>query len=119
MHSDREASTDGVPRQLPEQSRWNVTNPGLRPSHSVWTVRDVVTSLRISKSEVYRVVKRGVLPCFCVSGHVRFLASEIVKWSSESSGEKKSAQTAGIESDGYLSAIVANAFEQLSPKERL
>jgi hypothetical protein len=49
------------------------------------------------------MAKRGALPCFRVSGSVRFLASEIVK----------------IESDEYLSAIVANTFEQLSPKERL
>lgn len=73
----------------------------------------------MSRRSVYRMAKRGALPCFRVSGHVRFLASEIVKWSSGSSEEKRPAQTAGIESDEYLSAIVANTFEQRSPKERL
>jgi excisionase family DNA binding protein len=82
-------------------------------------VRDVVTFLRISKSEVYRMVKRGELPCFRIGGQVRFLAREIVRWSSELSEGKRSAQTAEIEADEYLSAIVANSFEQRLPKERL
>jgi hypothetical protein len=65
------------------------------------------------------MAKRGTLRCFHVGGQVRFLASEIVRWSSESSEEKRFAQTAGIEADEYLSAIVANAFQQRPPKARL
>ena len=64
------------------------------------------------------MAKRGALPSFRVGGHVRFLASELVRWSSESSEEKRPAQTAGIEADEYLSAIVAHTFEQRPPKER-
>jgi excisionase family DNA binding protein len=105
MHSDRGAATNEIPRQLPGQR--NVTNPGLRQSHSIWTVRDVVTYLRISKSEIYRMAKRGALPCFRIGGQLRFPASEIVKWSSESSEEKKSTKTAEIKSAEFLSGIVA------------
>jgi excisionase family DNA binding protein len=94
------------------RSRWNVTNPQLRQSHSIWTAQDVVTFLRISKSEVYRMAKRGALPCFRVGGQMRFLANEILRWSTESSEKKRPAQTAGIE------AIVAHTFEQRPPKER-
>jgi excisionase family DNA binding protein len=96
-----------------------VTNPGLRQSHSIWTGRDVITFLRISKSEVYRMVKRGELPCFRIGGQLRFLAREIATWSCELSEGKKSAQTVGIEADEYLSAIVANSLEQQLPKKGL
>lgn len=99
-------------------SRWNVTNPPLRQSHSIWTAQDVVTFLRISKSEVYRMAKRGALPSFRVGGHVRFLASEIKKWSSEWSEERRATQTAQIAADEYLNTIVAHTFEQRPPKER-
>lgn len=119
MHSDPKASEDEILRNLSGQSRENVTNPGLRQSHSVWTTREVVTFLRISRGEVYRMVKRGSLPCFRIGGQLRFRATEIVKWSNELSEEKRSTKTPRIESDEFVSTIVANAVEQRSPKERL
>jgi len=64
------------------------------------------------------MVKRGSLPCFRIGGQLRFLAREIMKWSSESSEEKRSTKKAGVKSDEFLSAIVANIFEQRPPKER-
>ena len=64
------------------------------------------------------MAKRGALPSFRVGGHVRFMASEIVKWSSEWSEEKRATKTAGIEADEYLSASAAHTFEQRLPKER-
>jgi hypothetical protein len=64
------------------------------------------------------MAKRGALPCFRVGGQMRFLANEILRWSTESREKKRPAQTAGIEADEYLSAIVAHTFEQPPPKER-
>ena len=65
------------------------------------------------------MVKRGALPCFRIGGQVRFRASEIVKWSSEASEERRSTKTAEIESAELLSGIVPNAFEHRSLKQRL
>lgn len=44
---------------------------------NLWTVRDVATFLRVSRSTVYAKVAAGLIPHRRVVGHLRFVPDEI------------------------------------------
>jgi excisionase family DNA binding protein len=51
-----------------------MTNP---EADALWTVRDVATFLKVSKSWVYHRAEAGELPCLRIGGLLRFLPKAI------------------------------------------
>ena len=53
---------------------------GRTSGDSLWTVQDVASFLKVSRSWVYQRTERGALPCLRVGGLVRFEPSVIRAW---------------------------------------
>ncbi|WP_447980276.1 helix-turn-helix domain-containing protein [Candidatus Nitrospira bockiana] len=47
---------------------------------AIWTVTEVAQFLRVPRSTVYKLAKRGLLPGQKVGKHWRFVRDDIEKW---------------------------------------
>jgi excisionase family DNA binding protein len=65
---------------------------------NVMTIQDVADYLHCHYHTVYRLVKRGEIPCFRLGGNWRFLKSEVDKWIAAGGG--RPSETAITKTDG-------------------
>lgn len=59
------------------------SEPRPEPVKKVLTMKEASELLRISRCQVYRLIKQGNFPFFQVGSHKRFLTEDLLAWASK------------------------------------